>query len=50
MERDPSLNSYVARQGTALGRDGRVHLDRDADGTIWVGGQTSTSVVGTVDL
>jgi predicted PhzF superfamily epimerase YddE/YHI9 len=26
---------YVARQGTALGREGRVHVDRDADGTIW---------------
>ncbi len=39
---------YVARQGTALGRHGRVHVDRDADGTIWVGGRTRTIVVGTV--
>ena len=29
---------YVARQGTALGRAGRVHVTQDADGTIWVGG------------
>lgn len=50
MERDPALTSYVARQGTVLGRDGRVHIDRDDDGTIWVGGHTSTSVVGTVGL
>lgn len=41
---------YVARQGTALGRSGRVHLSRGADGGIWVGGATSTIVAGTVDL
>ena len=29
---------YVARQGTALGRDGRVHVTRGGDGAIWVGG------------
>jgi PhzF family phenazine biosynthesis protein len=38
---------YVARQGTALGRTGRVHIDRDDDGTVWVGGQTRTVVSGT---
>lgn len=41
---------YVARQGTVLGRVGRVHLSRGADGGIWVGGATSTIVSGTVDL
>jgi len=41
---------YVARQGTVLGRNGRVHLSRGADGGIWVGGATSTIVAGTVDL
>lgn len=41
---------YVARQGTVLGRMGRVHLSRGADGGIWVGGATSTIVSGTVDL
>lgn len=49
MGRDPSLHGYVARQGSALGREGRVHLDRDAD-TIWVGGDTVTPITGTVDL
>ncbi len=39
---------YVARQGTALGRAGRVHVTQDADGTIWVGGATVTRVSGTV--
>ena len=41
---------YVARQGTALGRAGRVHITRDGDGTIWVGGGTITCVAGTVEL
>ncbi|WP_408899235.1 PhzF family phenazine biosynthesis protein [Nocardioides sp. R1-1] len=42
--------SYVAAQGTAIGRRGRIHVDTDADGTIWVGGDTLTTVRGTVTL
>lgn len=41
---------YVARQGTALGRAGRVHVTRDDDGTIRVGGGTVTCVTGQVDI
>ena len=41
---------YVASQGTALGRQGRVHLSTDDGGTIWVGGRTITCVSGTVSL
>jgi PhzF family phenazine biosynthesis protein len=41
---------YVASQGTALGRRGRVHISTDADGTIWVGGGTVTCVDGDVEL
>lgn len=41
---------YVASQGTALGRSGRVHVRRDDDGTIWVGGVTTTRVTGTVEF
>ena len=41
---------YVASQGTALGRHGRVHISRDDDGTIWVGGGTVTCVRGEVAL
>lgn len=41
---------YVAAQGTALGRDGRVHIAADADGTIWVAGDTITCVSGAVEL
>ena len=40
--------AYVARQGTALGRDGRVHVSTDEAGEIWVGGTTRTLVAGTV--
>ncbi len=50
MSRDPSLTSYVARQGTALGRRGRVVIDRDPDGTIWVGGRVAICVTGTVEI
>jgi predicted PhzF superfamily epimerase YddE/YHI9 len=42
---------YVARQGTALGRSGRVHITQDhPDGTVWVGGGTVTCIRGEVDL
>jgi PhzF family phenazine biosynthesis protein len=41
---------YVARQGTAIGRAGRVHVTRDGDGGIWVGGGTVTCVSGAVEL
>jgi PhzF family phenazine biosynthesis protein len=41
---------YVARQGTVLGRQGRVHVSQDADGQVWVGGGTVTCVTGAVEL
>ena len=41
---------YVASQGTAMGRRGRVHVSRDADGQVWVGGGTVTCISGTVEL
>ena len=41
---------YVAAQGTALQREGLVHIERDADGTIWVGGESVTCIDGTVRL
>jgi PhzF family phenazine biosynthesis protein len=41
---------YVARQGTAIGRDGRVHVTRDHDGRIWTGGSAVTCVSGEVRL
>jgi PhzF family phenazine biosynthesis protein len=47
---DRATAPYVAAQGTVLGRAGRVHVSRDADGTIWVGGGTVTCIAGTVAL
>lgn len=41
---------YVASQGTALGRAGRVHVARDAAGEIWVGGASVTCIDGQVML
>jgi len=41
---------YVVSQGTALGRVGRVHISRDPDGTIWVGGTSVTCVTGHAEL
>jgi PhzF family phenazine biosynthesis protein len=41
---------YVASQGTALGRRGRVHISADGDGTVWVGGGTTTRIAGTIEL
>lgn len=42
--------SYVAGQGQCLGRDGRVHLERDASGQVWVGGDAVTCIEGRVAL
>jgi PhzF family phenazine biosynthesis protein len=41
---------YVARQGTAVGRAGRVHVTQDADGVVWIGGGTRSCVRGEVDV
>ncbi len=41
---------YVAAQGTALAREGRVFIERDASGTVWVGGQSVTCIGGLVTL
>lgn len=41
---------YVAAQGTALGRHGRVYVEQDAQGTIWVGGDCVTGIRGQVRL
>jgi len=41
---------YVARQGTALGRAGRVHVQQDAQGQVWVGGESVVCIKGHVTL
>jgi PhzF family phenazine biosynthesis protein len=42
-------DQYVAAQGTAMGRRGRVHVRRVGE-TVWVGGDTRTMVRGEVSL
>ena len=43
-------NDYVASQGRALGREGRVHIQQDAQGQVWVGGDTVICIEGHVAL
>ncbi len=40
---------YLARQGTAIGREGRIHVS-EVDGEIWIGGRSETVVLGSVEL
>ncbi|RZA20485.1 MAG: PhzF family phenazine biosynthesis protein [Lysobacteraceae bacterium] len=40
---------YVASQGRELGRDGRVSLQVDADGEVWIGGEVRQVIEGTLD-
>lgn len=42
-------NPYLVRQGSALGREGRVHVSRDEAGDVWVAGSTLTCVAGEID-
>jgi len=37
---------YVASQGGRLGRKGRIHVRRDGEGIIWIGGDTATRFTG----
>ena len=37
---------YVASQGTVIGRRGRVFIDQDVTGQVWVGGRTVTRFEG----
>lgn len=41
---------YVAAQGQCLGRDGRVRIERDESGQVWVGGQSVICIDGTATL
>jgi PhzF family phenazine biosynthesis protein len=42
--------SYLAAQGACLGRAGRIHIERDAQGQVWVGGDSVTCIAGRVTL
>lgn len=41
---------YVASQGTRLGRTGRIYINQDAAGAVWVGGKTQTIVSGVCSM
>lgn len=43
-------NSYMARQGRCVGRDGRVEVRFDEDGTTWVGGSAVTCIEGALEV
>ncbi|WP_369375336.1 PhzF family phenazine biosynthesis protein [Promicromonospora sp. Populi] len=43
-------SSYVASQGTVLGRAGRVYVEKRSDGEVWVGGDAVTTIVGQVEF
>jgi PhzF family phenazine biosynthesis protein len=42
--------SYVAAQGTAMGRAGRVFVQKDGHGDIWIGGHSVTVIDGSLEL
>lgn len=41
---------FTAHQGTRVGRDGVVRIDRDDGGTLWVGGSTRVLERGTISV
>ncbi len=41
---------YLAAQGTCLERAGRVHIERDASGQVWIGGAVVSCIEGYVTL
>ncbi len=47
MDTGAAPHSYLAAQGTVIGRCGRVHVEREED-TLWIGGEVQPVVSGTV--
>jgi PhzF family phenazine biosynthesis protein len=41
---------YLVGQGQCLGRDGRLSVERDAGGRIWIGGDSVSCIEGSVAL
>jgi PhzF family phenazine biosynthesis protein len=50
IESDTAPPAYVAAQGTALQRAGRVHVERDDAGDVWIGGDVTPIVDGSIAL
>jgi PhzF family phenazine biosynthesis protein len=49
IDTDRAPAGYVAAQGTAMGRAGRIHVLRDDEGT-WIGGDVAACIAGKVML
>jgi len=47
IDSDRAPTRYVAAQGTAMGRAGRIYVERDAAGT-WIGGDVAPCISGSV--
>ena len=43
-------STYIAAQGTCIGREGRVFIHQDSTGQVWVGGHSVTCIRGSVML
>jgi PhzF family phenazine biosynthesis protein len=43
-------SSYLASQGSCLGRAGQVYVQRDAQGQVWVGGTSVSCIRGQLAL
>jgi PhzF family phenazine biosynthesis protein len=41
---------YVVHQGTCIQREGRVHIEQDGSGQVWVGGDSVTCIRGEITL
>lgn len=50
LENDWATAPYAVSQGARVGRNGRIAVDRDADGAIWIGGGTRTLFSGEAHL
>lgn len=46
--REPMPARWAAAQGTALEREGRIDVQVEGDGTIWIGGATVLTVEGSI--
>lgn len=46
--RAPGEGRYLASQGREVGRDGRVRVEIDAEGEVWIGGQVQPVIDGQV--
>lgn len=42
------VGTYVASQGREVGRDGRVQVEVDTEGTVWIGGQVQPVIDGNI--